>query len=92
MRDLGYAIDGSDISTAAMVGGAAAQAVLDWRHRDGANQLGDRNGGAPYSDYSDYQPVNTWDQINDPDRWQPLCLPLPPPGARPSAPAASSGS
>jgi len=81
MRDLGYAIDGSDISTAAMVGGAAAQAVLDWRHRDGANQLGDRNGGAPYSDYTGYQPVNTWDQVKDPDRWQPLCIPLPPPGA-----------
>jgi hypothetical protein len=61
MGDLGYAIDGSDTSTAAMVGAAAAQAVLDYRHHDGANQLGDRNGGAPYSDYTGYQPVNTWD-------------------------------
>jgi Domain of unknown function (DUF6851)/VCPO second helical-bundle domain len=81
MGDLGYAIDGSDTSTAAMVGAAAAQAVLDYRHRDGANQLGDLNGGAPYSDYTGYAPVNTWDQVKDPDRWQPLCLPLPPPGA-----------
>jgi hypothetical protein len=81
MADLGYAIDGSDPSAAAMIGAAAAQAVLDFRHHDGANQLGDRNGGAPYSDYTGYQPVNTWDKINDPDRWQPLCLPLPPSGA-----------
>jgi hypothetical protein len=84
MTELGYAVDGSDTSTAAMVGGAAAQAVLDFRHRDGANQLGDEPGGTPgvaYSDYTGYEPVNTWDQVKDPDRWQPLCLPLPPPGA-----------
>jgi Domain of unknown function (DUF6851) len=84
MADLGYAVNGSDTSTAAIVGGAAAQAVLDFRHHDGANQLGDEAGGTPgvaYSDYTGYQPVNTWDQVNDPDRWQPLCLPLPPPGA-----------
>jgi hypothetical protein len=81
MDDLGYAIDGSDTSPAAMVGAAAAQAVLDYRHNDGGNQLGDRNGGAPYSDYTGYQPVNTWDQVTDPDRWQPLCIPTPPPGA-----------
>jgi hypothetical protein len=84
MADLGYAVDGSDTSTAAMVGGAAAQAVLDYRHRDGANQFGDEAGGTPgvpYSDYTGYEPVNTWDQVKDPDRWQPLCIPLPPPGA-----------
>jgi hypothetical protein len=81
MGDLDYAVDGSDTSTAAMVGATAAQAVLDWRHHDGANQLGDRNGGAPYSDYTGYVPVNTWDQVTDPDRWQPLCIPTPPPGA-----------
>jgi hypothetical protein len=81
MADLGYAVDGSDPSTAAMVGATAVQAVLDYRHRDGANQLGDRNGGAPYSDYTGYAPVNTWNEVKDPDRWQPLCIPTPPPGA-----------
>jgi hypothetical protein len=81
MADLGYAVDGSDTSMAAGVGTVAAQAVLDYRHHDGANQLGDLNGGAPYSDYTGYRPVNTWDQVNDPDRWQPLCVPTPPPGA-----------
>ena len=84
MTTLGYASDGSDTSTAAMVGTTAAQAVLGFRHHDGANQLGDEPDGTPglaYSDYSGYEPVNTWHQINQPDRWQPLCLPLPPPGA-----------
>jgi hypothetical protein len=58
--------------------------VLEFRHRDGANQLGDEPGGTPgvrYSDWTGYSPVNTWDQVNDPYRWQPLCVPTPPPGA-----------
>jgi len=86
--DLGYVIDGSDTSPAAMVGAAAAQAVLDYRHRDGANQLGDEPdsitgmpSGVAYSDYTGYRPVNTWDKVNNPDKWQPLCIPTPPPGA-----------
>jgi hypothetical protein len=74
MATLGYATDGTDASTPAMVGTTAAQAVIDYRHNDGANQL---NG---YADTSGYAPVNTWNQILDPDRWQPLCVPLPPPG------------
>jgi len=77
MAALGYVTDGSDTSTAAMVGAAAAQAVLDWRHHDGANQLGDLNGGAPYSDYTGYQPKNSWNtpaDTLDPDHWQPLCV------------------
>jgi hypothetical protein len=71
MRQLGYAIDGSDRSTAAGVGTAAAQAVLDYRHQDGANQLNN------YADYTGYEPVNSWDtplDEIDPDHWQPLCV------------------
>jgi hypothetical protein len=49
--------------------------VLDFRHNDGSNQL---NG---YADTTGYLPVNTWNQVNDRWRWQPLCVPLPPPGA-----------
>jgi hypothetical protein len=49
--------------------------VVDFRHNDGANQL---NG---YADTSGYVPVNSWDKVLDPDRWQPLCVPLPPAGA-----------
>jgi hypothetical protein len=75
MDTLGYAVDGSDTSTPAIVGMTAAQAVLDFRQGDGANQAGN------YTDTSGYQPVNTWDQIRDADRWQPLCVPTPPPGA-----------
>jgi hypothetical protein len=60
-----------DTSPAATVGVTAAQAVLDYRHNDGSNQL---NG---YADTSSYTPVNSWDQVLSPDHWQPLCVPLP---------------
>jgi hypothetical protein len=75
MTDLGYVTDGSDTSSAATVGSVAAQAVIDYRHSDGSNQL---NG---YADTSGYSTVNSWDQVLSPDHWQPLCVPLPPPGA-----------
>jgi hypothetical protein len=71
MRQLDYAINGSDSSTAAGVGADAAQAVLEYRHQDGANQLNN------YADYTGYKPANDWntplDEI-DPDHWQPLCV------------------
>jgi len=73
MAALGY--DPNDASmgkdTPSGIGNVAAQAVLDFRHSDGSNQLGDLNPG-PYSDYTGYAPVNTPTVINDPDRWQPL--------------------
>lgn len=69
MTQLGYNL--TDTSTAAEVGNKVCQAVLDYRHKDGSNQLGDLHPGA-YSDYTGYEPVNTPDQINDPNRWQPL--------------------
>jgi hypothetical protein len=63
-----------DPATPQGVGNLAANAVCDYRHHDGANQLGDEVGstGKPYSDYTFYAPVNKPDKINDPDRWQPL--------------------
>lgn len=61
-----------DVTTPAGVGNVACSAVLASRHHDGSNQLGDLNGGTPYSDYTGYVPVNTADVINDPNRWQPL--------------------
>jgi hypothetical protein len=70
MSYLGYAVDGSDTSTPATVGTTAAQAVIDYRHGDGSNQL---NG---YADTTGYKPVNTGDTIVDPWRWQPLRVPL----------------
>jgi hypothetical protein len=65
----------ADTTAPATVGLTAAQAVLDYRHSDGSNQA---NG---YADTSGYVPVNSWDQVREADHWQPLCVPLPPPGA-----------
>jgi hypothetical protein len=64
----------TDRRTPAGVGQLACQAVLDVRHQDGANQLGNVAGssGAPYSDYTAYAAVNRPDRVTDPDRWQPL--------------------
>jgi hypothetical protein len=58
------------------VGNVAAQAVIDYRMHDGANQLGDEVGsnGKPYSDYTFYECRNTVDRIADPDRWQPIAF------------------
>jgi hypothetical protein len=58
------------------VGNTAAKALMDYRHHDGANQLGDESGsnGKPYSDWTYYKPVNPpgpAPQV-DPDRWQPI--------------------
>ena len=64
-------------ATPAGVGNLAAKAVLDYRHADGSNQLGnDPKGtmGVPYSDTTGYKPVNEWNKLNDPWRWQPLCV------------------
>jgi hypothetical protein len=60
-----------DLVPATRIGKAAAQALLAFRHADGANQLGDLNPGA-YSDYTGYAPVNTVDNLVDPTHWQPL--------------------
>jgi hypothetical protein len=71
MAGLGY--DRSDLSDiAAAVGDEACSAVIAFRHGDGANQLGDLNGGMPYSDYTGYVPINDVDHVFDPNRWQPL--------------------
>jgi hypothetical protein len=59
-------------STPEGIGNVAAAAVIAFRHHDGANQLGDINGGAAYSDYTDYKPYNSPETLNDPNRWQPL--------------------
>jgi hypothetical protein len=81
MSDLGYT-DLNDSSTPAVIGNTAAQAVLDFRHNDGSNQLGG------YADTTNYQPVNSWETVSDPWRWQPLCVPLVPYGTPCTAPSA----
>ncbi|HEV8318702.1 MAG TPA: hypothetical protein VGQ10_14905 [Vicinamibacterales bacterium] len=62
----------TDPTTPRGVGNMACAAVLTFRHADRSNQLGDINGGAAYSDYTGYVPVNTPTQLNDPNRWQPI--------------------
>ena len=75
MTQQGYDVaDAStDPSTPAGVGNLAAQSVLDLRHGDGSNQLGNLHPGA-YSDYTGYAPVNPPNAIVDPNRWQPLLV------------------
>lgn len=85
MASLDYdpANETTDVSQPAGIGNVACRAVLDFRHRDGANQLGDEPGGlsTPYSDYTSYAPANEpmdltgeFDPttIHDLNRWQPL--------------------
>ena len=73
MNSLGYnpISNTNNTGTPEGVGNLAFKAVLDFRHTDGSNQLGDLAPGA-YSDYTGYQPVNSPDAINDPNHWQPL--------------------
>jgi hypothetical protein len=63
-----------DVTTPVGVGNVAGTALCNYRHHDGANQLGDEVGsnGKPYSDYTYYSPVNTVDKVTDPNRWQPI--------------------
>src|SRR5258706_5778905 len=76
MAKLGYdpADRPTDTTTPTGIGNMAAQAVIEFRHHDGSNQLGDLHPGA-YSDYTHYKPVNIPDVIKDPNHWQPLRVP-----------------
>jgi hypothetical protein len=80
MTRLGYDPANSSMDPAKPegVGNLAAQAVIDYRRHDGANQFGDEVGGdgKPYGDYTYYKPVNPVDKIVDPDRWQPITFTL----------------
>ena len=79
MKQLGYDPNdkSTDIETPAGIGNVACAAVLEFRHHDKANQLGDLAQG-PYSDWSGYTPVNTPSPVparaapSDPNHWQPL--------------------
>ena len=67
MAELGFDPDdhSTDPNTPQGIGNLAATAVIEARMNDGSNQI---NG---YSDYTNYQPVNTADQLTSVERWQP---------------------
>ncbi len=75
MDQLGFdsSDNSTDVQTASGIGNVACRAVLDFRHHDGANQLGDLHSGA-YSDYTGFTPANTAEVLGDPNRWQPLLV------------------
>lgn len=73
MATLGYdpTITTIGLTRPAGIGNLAALGVLNYRHDDGSNQPGNLS-PEPYSDYTNYTPVNSPDHINNPNRWQPL--------------------
>jgi len=79
MKQLGYDPNdnSTDIETPTGIGNVACAAVLEFRHHDKSNQLGDLAQGA-YSDWTDYRPVNLPSPVplrslpSDPNHWQPL--------------------
>lgn len=83
IASLGYSPSISeDPATPEGIGNLAAKAVLDYRHRDGANQLGELSAtGKIYADYTNYVPINLpviateaspVENTPHPERWQPL--------------------
>ena len=79
MRRLGYDPEdtSTDIETPSGIGNVACGAVLEFRHHDKSNQLGDLAQG-PYSDWTGYKAVNNPGSVPavappaDPNRWQAL--------------------
>ena len=67
MKKMGYdpMNQSLDQMTPEGLGNFIAKSLLEARHHDGANQLGDEVGsdGEPYSDYTMYRPVNPIDKI-----------------------------
>lgn len=74
----------TDNGAPASIGIKACRAVLDYRHGDGSNQLGELHPG-PYSDYTGYvarnEPMRLYEYnpatVHDPDHYQPLVHPGP---------------
>jgi len=62
-----------DPNTPEGIGNLAAQAIIEARKGDGANQYGEEDGsnGIPYFNYVGYEPINSADTNVDINRWQP---------------------
>ena len=93
MTSLGYNPNdnSTDTTTPQGIGNVVATKLLDDRHHDGSNQLGDEparttpDNNKRYADYTGYAPVNDWNNVSDWWRWQPLCT-LTPKGVTDGAP------
>ncbi len=70
---LDMSVESNDLAMPAGIANTACQAVLEFRHHDGANQNGDLHTGA-YSDYTGFTPVNTVEVLQNRNRWQPLLV------------------
>lgn len=66
-----------DIVSPQGIGNLVARMVIEYRDGDFANEHATLNDPC-WSDYTGYQPVNTWDKVNDLDHWQPLRSENPP--------------
>jgi hypothetical protein len=81
------------------IGNNAAAAVLAYRATDGSNQRPgtDPASGDPALVYPNdpnitpYQPVNSWQTVSNPWRWQPMCVPLVAYGTPCTSPSAVQG-
>jgi hypothetical protein len=79
MKRLGYDPndESADIETPTGIGNVACEAVIEFRHHDKSNQLGDLAQGV-YSDWTGYASINKPTSIPartfglNPDHWQPL--------------------
>jgi hypothetical protein len=78
-----YGLDSTNISTntatAAGIGNRMAEVLLEIRHQDGSNQLGDSptgTAGVAYSDTTGYAPVNPAGDVVDIERWTPEFVPV----------------
>ena len=73
----GLSLTSQDAIAAMQVGQFAGAALLQARHADGSNQLGDMTASAiAYADTSGYLALNNYDSVVDPTRWQPLMVTL----------------
>lgn len=79
LKQLGYDPNdnSTDIETPNGIGNVACAAVLEFRHHDKSNQLGDLSQGI-YSDWTGYRSLNPPSTVparaspSDPNHWQPL--------------------
>lgn len=79
MKQLGFDPDNktNDLARPSGVANVACAAVLEYRHHDKSNQLGDLHPG-PYTDWTGYIPKNKPTSIpagatpSDPNHWEPL--------------------